>query len=97
MPAPKYAPEDAAELIRAAVFAQKVASPDLEVVLEDPVPAATITCDGRMIAQALANVLKNAAEAVSARGDADPAHAGRIVARLRLVEGEAVFEVETTG
>jgi len=97
MPAPKYAPEDAAELIRRAVFAQKVASPELEVVLVDPVPALVVACDGRMIAQALANVLKNAAEAVSARRAADSAHGGRIMARLRDVGGETVFEVEDDG
>ncbi|MDP8916274.1 MAG: PAS domain-containing sensor histidine kinase [Pseudomonadota bacterium] len=97
MPAPKYAREDAAELLRQAVFAQRVASPDLDVSLEEPTPEIAITCDGRMIAQALANVLKNAAEAVGARRDGDPAHGGRILARLKLVEGDAVFEVEDDG
>lgn len=97
MPAPKYASEDATELLRQAVFAQRVASPELEVRMEEPAPAATVTCDGRMIAQALANVLKNAAEAVGARRAADPAHGGRILARLRLMDDEAVFEVEDDG
>lgn len=97
MPAPKYAREDAAELLRHAVFAQRVASPELDVSLEDPVPSATVTCDGRMIAQALANVLKNAAEAVSARRSAEPDHGGRILARLRVVDGQALFEVEDDG
>src|SRR5205085_4961213 len=36
MPAPKFARVDAAEQIRAAVFAQRVASPDIDIELEEP-------------------------------------------------------------
>ena len=48
---------------RAAVFAQRVASPDFTVELEEMAADATLYADGRMIGQALTNVLKNAAEA----------------------------------
>jgi two-component system nitrogen regulation sensor histidine kinase NtrY len=96
MPTPKFAEQDAAELLRAAVFAQRVASPDLHVELEEP-PAITLLADGRMLAQALTNVLKNAAEAVEARRASTPKHAGRIVARLVAEDCGVVFEVEDNG
>ena len=96
MPTPKFAEQDATELLRAAVFAQRVASPEIEVVLEEP-PHISLLADGRMLAQALTNVLKNAAEAVEARRAAAPKHAGRIVARLIADEGGVAFEVEDNG
>jgi two-component system nitrogen regulation sensor histidine kinase NtrY len=97
MPAPKFADEDAAELLRQAVFAQRVARPDIELDLDEPQGPARFTADGRMVAQALTNVLKNAGEAITARRAADPQAVGRIAARLR-VEGDGLaFVVEDDG
>ncbi|MEO8115857.1 MAG: ATP-binding protein [Phenylobacterium sp.] len=50
-----------------------------------------------MVGQALANVLKNAGEAVSARKVADPDLAGRIAVRLRIDGQSLSFEVEDNG
>ena len=100
MPAPKFSEQDATELIRAAVFAQQVASPDLDVVLEEPAPDVRLVADERMIAQALTNILKNAAEAVGARRTAKSPNrmvAGRITARLISDETGVAFEVEDNG
>jgi two-component system nitrogen regulation sensor histidine kinase NtrY len=94
MPAPKFSEQDAAELIRAAVFARRVASPDIDVELEEPTPAVTLLADGGMLSQVLTNVLKNAAEAVSARKDGSK---GRIRARLVSDENGVAFEVEDNG
>jgi len=94
MPAPKFAEHDAAELIRAAVFAQQVASPDIDVQLLEPTPHVTVRADGRMLAQALTNVLKNAAEAVGARRSRAK---GRIRARLISDDDGVAFEVEDNG
>jgi two-component system nitrogen regulation sensor histidine kinase NtrY len=95
MPAPKFAEQDAAELVRAAVFAQGVASPDIAVELEEPVPELRLMADERMLAQALTNILKNAAEAVGARRSAKTK--GRIRARLVSDETGVAFEVEDNG
>ncbi|MFI4950989.1 MAG: ATP-binding protein, partial [Caulobacterales bacterium] len=95
MPAPKFTEQDASELIRAAVFAQRVASPDIEVELEEPIPEVRLLADERMLAQALTNILKNAAEAVSARRSAKAK--GRIRARLVSDEAGVAFEVEDNG
>jgi two-component system nitrogen regulation sensor histidine kinase NtrY len=97
MPAPKFARQDAAELVREAVFAQRVASPDIAVELDEPVPQVALTADGRMLAQALTNVLKNAAEAVEARRAKSPRLKGRIRARLVVDDHGAAFEVEDNG
>lgn len=97
MPAPKFADQDGAELVRAAVFAQRVASPDISVELAEPVPEAVIVADGRMLTQALTNVLKNAAEAVSARAAVSPEPKGRIVARLTVNDQDVQIEVEDNG
>ncbi|MFN4287095.1 MAG: ATP-binding protein [Brevundimonas sp.] len=77
MPAPRFAPENAAELLREAVFAQRVAAPDIPVHLGDDLPAVSMVCDGRMVAQALLNILKNAGEAVAA---VRPASGGPLLA-----------------
>ena len=97
MPAPKLADENAAELLRQAVFSQKVAHPEIEVDCEIPEGAVPLTCDRGLVSQALLNVLKNAGEAVGARVALTPEPQGRILARLRVEEGEVVFEIEDNG
>jgi two-component system nitrogen regulation sensor histidine kinase NtrY len=97
MPAPKFTEHDAGELLRQAVFAQRVADPETQVEILEPTPEATIVCDGRMVGQALANVLKNAGEAIAARRAQQPASPGRIAARLALSTGSATFEIEDNG
>jgi two-component system nitrogen regulation sensor histidine kinase NtrY len=96
MPAPKFAEQDAAELLREAVFAQRVANPDIQIELTEP-PELHLLADGRMLAQALTNVLKNAAEAVEARRSASPRLKGRISARIVIDEAFIAFEVEDNG
>lgn len=64
MPAPTFSEEDIAELVRACVFAQRVARPDIKIEVVEPLLSNTIVCDGRMLSQALGNVLKNAGEAI---------------------------------
>lgn len=98
MPAPRFARENPAEMLREAVFAQRVAAADIVVDLMEPLPAASLQCDGRMVGQALANILKNAGEAVAARrnGRVDDTRPG-IIARLDVDGEQAVFMVEDDG
>jgi two-component system nitrogen regulation sensor histidine kinase NtrY len=97
MPAPAFARTDAAELLREAVFAQRVANPDIDYVLEDPLPEVQAMCDARMLGQALTNVLKNAGEAIGGRRLAEPGVRGRIAARIIVTEDELAFEIEDNG
>ena len=96
MPEPRFGREDLAELLRQAVFAQRVAYPDVEVELAEP-SAAAVSADGRMLGQALANVLKNAGEAVAARVAAEPEPPGRIRVSLERAAAEWVVAVEDNG
>ena len=96
MPAPKFAQEDAAELLRQAVFAQRVAYPDFTVELEEPA-AVLFSADARMVGQALVNVLKNAGEAITTRLAGKPGIKGHIKARLIAGARDVCFEVEDNG
>jgi two-component system nitrogen regulation sensor histidine kinase NtrY len=95
MPAPKFSEVDPAEMLREAVFSQKVANPDIHMEVEEPGEPLLLTCDPRMVGQALTNVIKNAAEAVMAAGHA-PGE-GRITARLVTDENSLAFEIEDNG
>ncbi len=98
MPAPNFAVHDAAELIRQAIFAQKVADPSVAIRLAEPLPPTPLVCDGRIVGQALANVLKNAGEAIGARRLAEGAElAGVITVRLRSEDERLEIELEDNG
>jgi len=97
MPAPQFATEDAAEMLRQAVFAQRVAYPEISVELEEPGGETPFTCDARMVGQALTNILKNAGEAVVARMQAAPGQDGVIRARLVETPSEVIFEIQDNG
>ncbi|MFT4955854.1 MAG: two-component system nitrogen regulation sensor histidine kinase NtrY [Brevundimonas sp.] len=97
MPAPRFAPEDAAELLREAVFARRVADPEIVFDLIEPTPDAIVHCDGRMVAQALTNLLKNAGEAVLAARAQGRKAAGGVSAALEIEDGKATFIIEDDG
>lgn len=101
MPAPRFAPEDPAEMLREAVFAQRVAAPDIVVDITEPLPKATLQADGRMVGQALINILKNAGESVAARrltaGEAAASDNAGVIASLTVEDGAATFVVEDDG
>ena len=96
MPEPRFAEADLAEILREAAFAQRVAYPDVGVDLVEP-PPAPVSADARMIGQALANVLKNAGEAVAARVAADPQPPGRIRVALERRGPQFAVAVEDNG
>jgi len=99
MPAPRFSMENPAEMLREAVFAQRVAVPDIGVDLVEPLPSVVLQCDGLMVGQALANILKNAGEAVGAKRARDPVaeEALGIIARLDIEDERAVFTIEDDG
>ncbi|MDP1205788.1 ATP-binding protein, partial [Klebsiella pneumoniae] len=65
----------------------------------EPLPSVVLQCDGRMVGQALANILKNAGEAVGAKRARDPVaeEALGIIARLDIEDERAVFTIEDDG
>ncbi len=78
MPKPVIGEEDLVELIKSALFTQRVAFPEIEFELKTELPTAPVRCDGRLIVQALGNVLKNACESVDARVVDRPEPKGRV-------------------
>ncbi len=97
MPQPVMREEDIAELIKHAVFLQRVALPQITFALLTPDDPVMVECDGRLVSQALTNVLKNAGEAVRARfgteGEDEQLSAGGRI-EIRLVEDTARVAVE---
>ena len=66
MPKPVISAEDVADTVRQAVFLMRVGHADIDIeanIAEDPMPA---RFDRRLISQGLTNIIKNAAEAISA-------------------------------
>ncbi|GAA0636532.1 sensor histidine kinase NtrY-like [Brevundimonas lenta] len=101
MPAPRFTAENPAELLRESVFAQRVAAPDIDVELVEPLPKVVLHADRQMVGQALTNILKNAGEAVAARREAAPrpgdGSGPGILARLTVEDGIAIFAIEDDG
>jgi two-component system nitrogen regulation sensor histidine kinase NtrY len=65
-PKPVMADEDVADTLRQAVFLMRVGNADIDIdceIAEEPMPA---RFDRRLISQALTNLIKNAAEAITA-------------------------------
>lgn len=96
MPQPKVERVEMGELVKSSVFTQRVASPNIEIVFEHPGVQVHAMCDARLSVQALANILKNACESVSARMDRDGGP-GQLVVSLTEANGYAVIEVADNG
>lgn len=98
MPAPRFAPANLTEMLRQAVFAQRFQDAEIEVRLEEPGGGDVwVTCDERMIGQALTNILKNAGEAVGARRVVDQDLRGRITAILVSDAEDLCVTIEDNG
>ena len=96
MPAPIIRSEEAQELIRHAVFLQRVAQPQIAFEVTAPATPVVFDCDGRLVSQALINVLKNAAEAIAARATIGAAP-GRIAIDLSVKGGRVIISVRDNG
>ncbi|MFO1246818.1 MAG: PAS domain-containing sensor histidine kinase [Alphaproteobacteria bacterium] len=94
MPTPVMKRENAQELLQQALFLQRVANPAITFTTDAPKEPVHFEGDGRLISQALTNVLKNAGEGIAARiakGDDEP---GKIA--IALVPNGAKFAYRIT-
>ena len=96
MPAPQIKRDDLAEITRQAVFLQRTGSPDVQFISEIPAGKLPVSCDGRLIGQALTNLLKNAVEGIHGR-EGENLPQGRVLTRLVQSEGIVVIEIEDNG
>ncbi len=99
MPSPVIKKHEIREIARQAIFLQGNSRPD--IIYERDIPSAPCTaeCDARQIAQALTNLLKNAAEAIDAcesRTDGE-LFKGKILTRLTCDDKEVSLIVEDSG
>jgi len=99
MPAPSMKEHELKELCRQAIFLQSTGRSDIKYIQDLPLEPCFAECDGRQLAQAIANLLKNAAEAIDAR----PAPLegqlpiGEVRLHLRAENGEVDLSVEDNG
>jgi len=97
MPAPVMRRENAQELLQQAVFLQRVANPLIAFTTNAPKEPVHFEGDGRLIAQALTNVLKNAGEGIAARiakGDDEP---GRITIAVEPNGANFAYRITDNG
>ena len=75
MPKPEFRSESIAEIIKQALFLQEVGDPGIRFEYDPQEFLPELICDRRQIAQALTNLLKNAAEAINSRpAGSEPGH-----------------------
>lgn len=97
MPAPVIRREELQELIRHAVFLQRIAQPHIQFDIVAPEAAVCIECDGRLVSQALTNLLKNACEAIAARRAEDDADPGRIEITVGATTERVTIAIKDNG
>ena len=98
MPAPRFANADLGEALRQALFAQRIASPDIDVSSQIALEPVIVSMDTRLITQAFANLLKNAAEGISLRNSENgDAFSGEIHASLNVDDTKAWIEIIDNG
>ena len=96
MPKPVIGAEDVADMVRQAVFLQRIGNADIEIevdIAEDPMPA---RFDRRLISQALTNIVKNATEAIAAVPPAELGK-GRIMVSASREDGDITIDVVDNG
>ncbi|MAM93426.1 PAS domain-containing sensor histidine kinase [Parvibaculum sp.] len=71
MPSASMKSLDLNEILRQAVFLQRIGHPEIDYELVLPPEQTVIECDGRLVSQALTNILKNAAEAIRGHDNED--------------------------
>lgn len=98
MPAPVMKKHDVSDITRQSVFMQKVANQNISYDLDMPEETVSLFCDGRLVSQALTNILKNAGEAVSARADEEGEDfQGQIKIHLEDSDLHVLIEVTDNG
>jgi len=103
MPTAHIKPIEINEIVRQAVFLQRVAQPDIDYQLDMSADPVVLDCDGRLVSQALTNILKNAAEAIrgqepDAEGEDASQHRGGHLGRVHvaLVEAPGTVSIVVT-
>ena len=102
MPKPVFREEDLTNIIKQAVFLQEVSAPNIDFTFKGPKKPIQLWSDGRQIAQAMTNVLKNAVESIldQIQGDVKKAAkktVGKIQIELKKAQNQLEVIVTDTG
>jgi two-component system nitrogen regulation sensor histidine kinase NtrY len=94
MPKPVFREESLVDIARQSLFLHEVAHPNISFALDYDEPVPQMICDRRQIGQALTNIVKNAAEAIEAKGSEAT---GTITMSLAAEDDETVITVTDDG
>ncbi|HEX4080907.1 MAG TPA: PAS domain-containing sensor histidine kinase [Rhizomicrobium sp.] len=97
MPAPRMGSEIAQELVQQVIFLQRAGHPQIDFAIGGDRRPIRFECDGRLVSQALINVLKNACEAIEARMASGTDEGGRIIITVSADGARVVFRIEDNG
>ena len=89
MPKPTPEPFNLSDLLHDVTFAQRVVNPDYRFTLKMPEADINMMGDERLLGQAITNIVKNAAEAISTRAQSDES-VGQIKIDLEPIEEDMV-------
>jgi len=97
MPTPVMRRENAQELLQQAVFLQRVGNPQIAYDVKAPKEPVWFEGDGRLVSQALTNVIKNAGEGIASRiekGDDAPGH---VTVAIETLDNKFLYRVTDNG
>jgi two-component system nitrogen regulation sensor histidine kinase NtrY len=97
MPAPDKDTNDIAEIVGRCVLLQRSANPAISYPTEAPAHVVKIVCDERQAAQALTNLLQNAADSLNTRLARNPEPPGEIRIRVEEQEETVSIAIEDNG
>nr|WP_253190512.1 ATP-binding protein [Sphingomonas sp. LM7] len=83
MPKPLFRRESLLDIARQAMFLHEVAHPTIRFELDTPDDPPSLVSDRRQMGQALTNVIKNAVEAIEARGEGEALPQGEVSLTIR--------------
>lgn len=99
MPAPIFHAEDFIDVVRHAAFLLEVSYPDIQFHFAAPEDTVELVCDRRLIAQAVTNLVKNAAESIEQRkfDNGDTAPRGKIDIAITADAKQVCIKIDDNG
>jgi two-component system nitrogen regulation sensor histidine kinase NtrY len=94
MPSAVLEEQDLAQVVKEATILQRVTASDIEIAVEIPNHPIILSIDRRLVTQAIANLVKNAREAIEVRQKGEPHPKGSI--RVNIEENESHVSVNVT-
>lgn len=91
MPKPLFRRESLLDIARQAMFLHEVAHPTIRFELDVPEEPPSLVCDRRQMGQALTNVIKNAVEAIDARGEGEALPQGEVALTIRQEDAHRIL------